>query len=311
MKSPTRSKVPDPLQVMKTFTLSTIPNLDVCVLAALDLFSQQEVPTTTVPYRRPLVVGNAAATGRILFEKSDAVFADESTVDVKLQNIQAIDGVVLISASGGKHAPVIAQKAKKAGKKVTLLTNNENAPARPLADTTYVFPKNREPYTYNTSTYMGMILGQTPEDPKEIKEFIQKRIDPLEMPDLAAFDKFFFVVPEEFGGIIRLLNVKFIELFGRNVARDIETFEYMKHAVTVVPSNELFVSFGRVYNDFGNNHLTVPLPKQAGYAAMMAIGYYIIGKIQKAHPDWFKQNIENYCRQMSKVFSQTISPIVE
>ena len=303
----------DNIKIMQTFTLDTIPDLDVCVLAALELFSKETIPNIKIPYKRPLIVGsgNAAASGKIIFEKKDAIFADESNVDIKLKNIKASDGVVLISAFGGKHAPIIAKIAKKYDKHVTLITNNPTAQAAQYSDMTYFFPKNREPYTYNTSTYMGMILGQTKENPQKIIQFIQTKIDKMKLPDFSKYDKFFLIIPEEFEGIIRLLNVKFIELFGRRVARDIETFEYMKHAVTVIPSNELFISFGKDYTDFGENHLTIPLPKKAGYATMMAIGYYLIGKIQKSHHAWFKENIDAYTTKVSNIFKSTIKPIVE
>ena len=145
---------------MQEFTLKSIPNLDICVLAALELLANTKTPKIKIPFKRPLVVGsgNAAATGKIIFEKHDAVFADESTVDLKLKNIKSIDGVVLISASGAKHAPIIAKKAKKKKKQVILITNTKNSMAEPFANKTYLFPKNKEPYTYNTSTYMGPIF---------------------------------------------------------------------------------------------------------------------------------------------------------
>jgi hypothetical protein len=44
---------------------------------------------------------------------------------------------------------------------------------------------------------------------------------------------------------------------------------------------------------------------------MMAIGYYTVGQIQKAHPDYFKQNIESYCAKVSELFGVKINPIVE
>jgi hypothetical protein len=299
---------------MQTFTLKNIPNLDVCVLAALELFSKQPLPKINIPYKRPLVVGsgNAIATGRIIFEKFDAIFADESTVDTKLKNIKAIDGVVLLSASGGKHAPIIAKKAKKAKKKVILITNTKNSDAEKFADKTYIFPKNREPYTYNTSTYMGYILGYTKENPQKILKFIKTKIDKLKLPNFSKIKKYYLVIPEEFEGVIRLLNVKFIELFARNIARDIETFEYIPHATTIVPSEELFITFGKKMNPlFGKNQLFIPLPKNADYATMMTVGYYIIGKIQKSQPAWFKQNIDNYMKKASKVFDKKMNAIVE
>ena len=229
-----------------------------------------------------------------------------------MRSIKAIDGVILLSASGAKHAPIIAKKAKKKKKKVILITNTKNSDASAFVDKEYVFPKNREPYTYNTSTYMGMILGHTKEDPKKIMQFIKNRVDKVNFPDFSKIKKYYLVIPEEFEGVIRLLNVKFIELFGRNIARDVETFEYIPHATTVVPSGELFITFGKKMNPaFGTNQLLIPLPKNTGYAMMMAVGYYVIGQIQKAQPTWFKKNIVTYMEKASKEFGKKMSAIVE
>jgi len=264
---------------LNTFTLDTIPDLDIAVLGALELFQKKKLPELDIKkYKRPLVVGsgNAEATGRIIFEDIDAVFASESNFESKLKHIPDIDGVILISASGGKHAPIIAKYAKDIGKSVILITNNPNAEAAKFIedDKIFVFPKNREPYTYNTSTYMGMILGKTNEDPEKIQKFIQQQIDTLTFPDFSQYDKYFLITPPKFFGIIRMLEVKFIELFGRKIARDVETSEYMKHAVTVVPSDELFISFGEENTMWGEpgQRFHIPLPENAGYAAMMAIG---------------------------------------
>lgn len=298
---------------MDSFFQEQLIDLDECVINALNLFAKQRpVKLNIGKFKRPLVVGsgNAAATGRIIFEKSDAVFADESNFEKKLKYIKEIDGVILISASGGKHAPIIAKTAKKYKKEVLLLTNNEKALAKEYADKTMVFPKNTEPYTYNVSTYMGFILSQTGEDPEKILDFIKTKIDKMKLPDFRQFEKYFIVVPAEFEGIIRMFHVKFMELFGRRIARDIETTEGMKHATTVVPSKELFIVFG-AENNYGKHNFYVPLPKNAGYGAMMAIGYYIIGKLQKAKPPWFRQNIAAYTKRASKTFGQEIKLMVK
>lgn len=309
------------IQLLNTFTIDSIPDLDIAVFGALELFQQKQLPKIDVShYVRPLVVGsgNAEATGRIIFHKSDAVFASESNFEEKLESIQHIDGVVLISASGEKHAPIIAKKARDYGKHVTLITNSENSSASRELDhkhgyDEFIFPKNREPYTYNTSTYMGMILGHTGENPSEIYQFLKNSIVPLSFPDFSRFDKYYLIIPPEFDGIIRMLEVKFIELFGRRIARDVETAEYVKHATTVVPSNELFISFGEESTTWGTSEqrLHIPLPTDARYGAMMAIGYYVISQIQKAHPPYFKEHIESYVKQISQIFNHTILPIVE
>lgn len=309
------------IHILNTFDLAHIPDLDVAVLGALELFQKMPLPKIDLSAcRRPLVVGsgNAEAAGRIVFRDVDAVFASESDYEDKLRHSFSIDGVVLVSASGEKHAPIIAKTAKRYGKRVTLITNTRgSSAARELdharGDQEYVFPKNREPYTYNTSTYMGMILGSTGEDPQALYRFIRDRIASLALPDFARYNKFFLIVPPQFSGIVRMLEVKFIELFGRRIARDVETSEYMRHATTVVLSDELFVSFGLENNTWGTqeNRLMIPLPEKAGYAALMAIGYYIIAQIQKQHPPYFKENIVRYTHEASKMFGSTINPIVE
>lgn len=306
---------------LNSFTLDSLPNLDTVVLGALELFQQVQVPEISVhDFKHPLVVGsgNAEATGRIVFRDSDAVFASESDFEAKLRTIPSIDGVVLISASGAKHAPIIAGKAREMGKQVALITNTEgNETAAKLQGDAgfqqFVFPKNREPYTYNTSTYMGMILGSTGEDPAVIMTFLQETVAGLGFPDFSKYQKYYLIVPPQFAGIIRMLNVKFIELFGRNIARDIETSEYVRHATTVAPSDELFISFGEPNTTWGKpeNRFFIPLPEQAGYGAMMAVGYYTIAQIQKQYDHLFKDNIAAYAAEVSKIFGSTISPIVE
>lgn len=309
------------IHTLATFDLKTIPDLDVAVLGALELFQKEKLPKIDIGrYKHSLIVGsgNAEATGRMIFEESDAIFASESNYERKLERIGSIDGVVLISASGGKHAPIIAKRARELGKHVTLITNTPNSLASKELDhkhtyDEYVFPKNREPFTYNTSTYMGMILGYTQEDPAEVHRFILENIDTMTWPDLSRYDKFYLIVPPHFSGIIRMFQVKFIELFGRRIARDIETSEYVKHATTVVPSDELFISFGNENKVAGKpeHRLHIPLPDNAGFAAMMAIGYYTIAQIQKQHPPYFKDNIATYAEGASKIFGSVINPIVE
>lgn len=309
------------IQILNTFALDNIPDLDVAVLGALELFQKKPVPKLKLDiYKRPLVVGsgNAEATGRIIFQDLDAIFASESNFEEKLKSVKSIDGVVVVSASGEKHAPIIERVSKKYGKHITLITNTQGSSAEKELDKKhpydeYVFPKNREPYTYNTSTYMGMILGYTGEDPAEIYNFILKEINLASFPNLAKYSKFYLIVPSQFSGIIRMLQVKFIELFGRNIARDIETSEYVPHATTVAPSDELFISFGYENSVWGEpeKRLSIPLPEWGNYGAMMAVGYYTIAQIQKQHPPYFKQNIASYTKFVSGIFGTIITPIVE
>lgn len=306
--------------ILENFTIDSLPSLDVVVMGALEMLATHDITAIdTSGYKKPLVVGsgNAEATGRIIFGDSNAVFASESSYEEKLANIDDIDEVVIVSASGAKHAPIIAGKARESGKHVTLITNTKDSDAAKKLDgdlTEHILPKNREPYTYNTSTYMGMILGATKENPRAIYDYIEQTIATMEFPDFSKYNKYFLIVPDEFGGSTRMLQIKFIELFSRKLSRDVETSEFMKHAATVTPSDdELFISFGYDNKTWGapENRLNIPLPDDAGYVAMVAIGYYVIAQIQKAQPQYFKENIQSYCKMISDVFGEDLSPIVE
>jgi hypothetical protein len=43
----------------------------------------------------------------------------------------------------------------------------------------------------------------------------------------------------------------------------------------------------------------------------MAVGYYVIGRLQTQKPDWFKRSIASFADRASTAFGQTIKPIVE
>ncbi len=289
-------------------------DLDECVLNALVLFQKPLPALDTAQFKRPLIVGsgNAAATGKILFDNADAVFADEGTYQHKLDTVKEIDAAVLLSASGGKHAPIIAKELNKRGIRTLLLTNNNNAPAKEFVDNVMVFPKNPEPYTYNTSTYMGMILSKTKEDPAKILSFIKAKIDPLIPTNFNQFDSYYILLPQKFDLIREFFLTKFDELFGARISGRVYTPEQTKHAKTVVPSDkEFFISIGYENKEFGKSRLNIPLPENANYAAALAIGYYIIGKIQQQNPPYFKDNIAGYAQNASKMFGETIKPLVD
>ena len=289
-------------------------DLDQCVLNALDLFITGGIPKLEIPnFKRPIVLGsvNAFVAGKIMFAETDTVFADESDYAQKLNAVKDIDGAILISASGAKTAPVIAQELKKRNIETVLITNTKNSPAEQYVGKTYVFAKNPEPYTYNTSTYLGMILAKTQEDPKNILSAIEN-IKNLIPNDLSKYKAFFVIVPNEFDTIRDMLWTKFDELFGPMVTTRVYTPEQTKHAKTVINSDtELFISFGYDNMIFGKNRLNIPLPAGFNYGTLMAVAYYVIGQIQKANPPYFKDNIESYVQKASEIFGEKLSVIVE
>lgn len=313
------SQVKRPAETMSALGRS-LPDLDVAVLGALLLFQKTVLPAFPLgEFQKPLVLGsgNAGTIGRILFADSDAYYADESTYEREFaRHKNDIDSAVLISASGGKDGVRIARALREWGITTWLFTDTADAPASEYIDPSRIllFPKNREPYTYNVSTYMGMLLAKTYEDVAEIRRFITEVIV-QKIPDtLDQFDAFYFIIPPECILLKELFLTKFDELFGANVSVRVFTLAQSKHAKTVVPSDtECFISFGTENIVFGNekNRIHIPLPDNVGYVALMAIGYYVIGQIQKQHPPYFKDNIEEYTQQASALFHEVITPIVE
>lgn len=303
-------------KVMDKFTEKNLPSLATCVLGALELFAQEGLPKVKLPkFKKPVIVGsgNAITTAKLLYSDQDAIFADENNYKEVLK--RKPDGAVIFSASGEKHGSVIARYYKSKKIKTFLVTCNPDSTAgKILGDkNTIVTKKNREPYTYNTSTYMGWVLAKTRENPQKILDFINKQVAKKVTKKISKYNGYLLVTPENFVLGNRLFEIKFTELFARRVARDVKTFEELKHAVTVIPyEKELCLQFSTSKVDFPNDKLVIPLPKNAGPAAIMAIGYYTIGKIQEGKPQWFKQNITGYIkRASSKPFGKGLKVIVE
>jgi hypothetical protein len=120
------------------------------------------------------------------------------------------------------------------------------------------------------------------------------------------------MVPSKFDAAREMFLTKFDELFGSVISGRVFTDEQTKHAKTVVPSDsELFIGLGYENTLWGTHRLNIPLPEDAGYGALIAIGYYLIGHIQAQNEPYFKNNIEAYTDSVSKLFGQTISPIVK
>jgi hypothetical protein len=307
------------LEILKTFTEDNLPDLDTVVLGALEFLSDAKLPIINIGgFKKMMVVGSegALATGRLLFPEGNVLFRNETTFREALVVEKGIDSITVISASGSKHAIEIVKEATARDLPTFLITNTENSPASASLDpsSVTVFPKIREPYTYNTSTYMSMLLSHGGEDPVSIQKFIETDVASKIPEVLTAYDAFFIIVPPHFDAVRELLKAKFDEMFGPMLQARIFTIEQTKHAKTVIPSEtECFVSFGEENSVFGKegNRLTVPLPPNAGPVAMMAIGYYMIGRIQKQFPPYFKDNIKNYAAETSRMFGQTINVIVE
>jgi len=256
--------------------------------------------------------GNAFAAGRIIFRDRDAVFADEGQYIHALQvdRDPPIECGVVLSASGGKDAPGMVKALLAAGLDTYLLTCNKGAPAaEPLDEGHVVFtPAEPEPITYNTSTYVGMILAHTGEDAGAIREHIESRVKPFideHLDLLRGAGAFYLLVHPDFDAVREMLLTKFDELFGPMINGRCYTPEQTAHAKTLVGwDEELFISFDPldaadpIFGKAGKTRLDVPMPKPCGPAAMVSIGYYVIGRLQEARTeDWYRASADAYKRR--------------
>lgn len=151
-------------------------------------------------------------------------------------------------------------------------------------------------------------------DLQKLEDFITWTLrQQLQSIDFSKYIGFCIVVPDQFVLLREMFEVKFIELFGRKLGRDVFSYEQMKHATTVVKDpKELFICFGNESGiKYGENQVNVPIFDRDSYATMMLVGYYVIGKIQNSFPQYFKQSIEQYCIDAKTQSGFNISPIVE
>ncbi|MDP3836541.1 MAG: hypothetical protein Q8Q67_00275 [bacterium] len=277
--------------------------LNISVLKAL-VFFQKEKPIrlNVKKYTFPIVIGsgNAYHAGQIIFSQQKALFATETNlIEVfkrykDLIKSKVVTHAVVISASGEKDSVWEIKLAKKIGLKTVLLTCSPNSTAAKLADEVHSFRKLEEPYTYNVSTYLGMILAAGGEKAADIAASILK----LKLPNnFKKFKAYAFILPDEMASITPMIEIKKSELFGPNLS--IRAFSYgeARHAKFVIrEKSELVISFGEnKYFGNSNNRLIITPPKNAGAAWMMAVNYFLVGLIQSAKPDYFSKNIKKFC----------------
>ena len=171
-------------------------------------------------------------------------------------------GAVVISASGQKDASGIVGYLKEKVETYLLTCNGDSAAAQLLAkDHVIVTPRNPEPITYNTSTYLGMILAKTGEEVKPILAHIEGEVKPLIPSDLAKYSAFYLLVEPEFDLVREMFLTKFDELFGPMLLGRCYTWRQTLHAKTVVElEKELFISLGYKNDLFGYEDCLVNIP---------------------------------------------------
>lgn len=298
-----------------------LPNLDESVLAALNLFIKESPNFPNKLFSAmPIIVGsgNAYNAGRVIFRNQAAVFANESNFKKILKEYQVliskklIKEALIISASGEKDSVWEIELAKKLSLKTILFSCAPNSSAAKIADKVFIFQKLREPYTYNVSTYLGMILGAENADPKKILVTLKTLPFPK---DFANYKAYSFILPDEFSDIAPMLEIKRHELFGPRLSIRAFSQGEARHAKFVIPwEKELIISIGE-NKFFGEKkqRWEIKTSSESKAALIMALSYFIIGKIQATKPPYFKNNIKNYCASGAKAYGSknSFSVIVE
>lgn len=279
-----------------------LDNLDQVVLSALKHFSAKPPQKLALDnFKWPLVVGsgNAYNTGLIIFGKQPAVIVNESAFKDTLTSYQpliknkTIKQAVVISASGEKDSVWEIKLAKKSGLKTHLITCSPNSSAAKIADSISVYDHLKEPYTYNVSTYLGIILGASGEKAKDILSFLSK----IKLPRFQDYAAYSFILPDRFSAIAPMLEIKRHELFGPHLSLRAFSEGEARHAKFVNTwEKELVISFGpNKYFGLPKSRYQIDLPRWAGNGLVMALAYFLIGHIQAVKPPYFKRNIANYC----------------
>ena len=296
-----------------------LANLDESLISALEFFQKKPVPKfVKIDEGLKIIVGsgNAYNAAKIIFKDQVALFASESDFKAKLKSSQAliakrvIKDAIIISASGEKDAIWEIKASKKNKLNTILMTCSPESSAAKLADKILVYDKISEPQTYNISTYLGMILSKTKEDPKDIEKFIKT----LKLPkDFKSYKAYSFILPDEFVNISPMLDIKKHELFGHHISIRSFSFGEARHAKFVIPSkDELVISLGEnKYFGLKDHRLQIKMPKKYSAGLVMALTYFIIGKIQESKPAYYKNNIAKYCQVAPLAYGKTGSfPII-
>jgi hypothetical protein len=154
--------------------------------------------------------GDAANTGKIFAQILGGRALNVCNYQIFFENEPNRDSdIYIVNASGGKDGLKMAKWLTERNWHPKLLTNNPEPPAgkylRP--EDIFVFPADKEPPTYNVSTYASMIYWLLKEDLPQIEDKIKN----LEIPDLRKYKFIFFMVQDKYETLGRMATRKIAE----------------------------------------------------------------------------------------------------
>lgn len=280
-----------------------IENLDETVIKALNYFIKER--PKKLNFKRSqlkLVIGsvNAYNTAKLIFADFPVIFADETNLIKTLENFKTIinkkiiDEAIVISASGEKDAIWEIKACKDLKIKTTLLTCNLKASSIKLADKAIVFNKIAEPYSYNFSTYISMLLAYFQEDPKQIKNYLLNLKTPKNFKNYSYYS---FILPNKWRAVADMIKVKDDEMFAAKSKIRAFSEGQARHAKFIYQDkNELVISFAKnKYFGKKENRWEINTGNKKEAAFALSLAYFIVGLIQKNKTDYFKKSLKDYC----------------
>lgn len=286
----------------------TLDSLHETLVKALSFFAVNRPTKIDLNYFKfPLIIGsgNGYNIARVIFANQAAIFANESNLKQMIKSEipiilerKIINEVLVVSASGEKDSIWELKLAKKFGLKTLLFTCSPQSGAAKIADEVFNFRKLPEPYTYNVSTYLGMALGATNEDPEFILEFL-KQVNTKLPKNFGGYQAYSFILPDDYSDVCAMIDIKKSELFGGKLPLRAFSYGEARHAKFVIrDKEELVISLGKnEYFGLPENRLEIELPEKTAAGLVISVVYYLIGLIQDSKPPYYKQNIAKYCSQ--------------
>jgi len=257
--------------------LKNIKTLDFYVLRAIEHLEGLRLPEIKIEINDKNIFlgsGSAACLAELFTKRFGGFSRNVNNYKrfFKKADNKNIGSTYIISASGGKDAVKMADFLVKAGLETTLITCNEEAPAKKLSEKTIVFPALQEPPTYNVSTYSSMIYWLFGENINKIKKILRQ----LKIPNLRKYKYIFFLAADEYDVIAKMASRKVAETL-EGIGSNGDGFSNSAHGMLRQPNKQRLVFCLNQSWPEKEDVYSISIDSHLG---LMLASYYVIGKNQ-------------------------------
>jgi len=280
------------------------------VIDALQFHAGSTSPSLNLNQNESLFVfgsGNALPTGKVIFANYPAIFSDETNFKETIRKFPNTKKCVVVSASGEKHAPIMIDFLLNKSYDVHLITCSRRSSSADITPRKNVFFCDfiDEPYTYNVSTYIGMMRFVDNMNLLSLSNYLSSEIAQF-ANYLEKSKSYYFILPDQMSAIAQMVVTKLDEIFGSTLCGRCYTLSQTVHAKTVISNtDELFISLGLNNNVIGTNKLNIPMKDYWSYIGFVSVAYYIVGCIQKFKGQKFFEYIESYKNQHENIIHRS------